>query len=69
MTMSFVSTPILIKNIKTLANLTKNKDAFMCILCFHARAGYLQTYENLLKETNEHPGSAPVDVASLAWAA
>ena len=25
-----------------------------------ARAGYLQTYENLLKEINEHPGSVPV---------
>ncbi len=42
------------------ANLTNNKDVFMCLLCFHARAGYLQTYETLLKEINEHPGSAPV---------
>jgi hypothetical protein len=42
------------------ANLTNNKDVFMCILRFHARAGYLQTYQNLLKEINEHPGSAPV---------
>ncbi len=33
----------------------------MCIMCFHARAGYLQTYETLLKEINEHPGSAPVE--------
>ena len=33
----------------------------MCILCFHAWAGYLQTYETLLKELNEHPGSAPVE--------
>ena len=37
----------------------------MCILRFHARAGYLQTYETLLnldlKEINMHPGSAPVD--------
>ncbi len=49
-----------VKNIKTAANLTNNKDVFMCILCFHALAGYLQTYETLLKETNEHPGSAPV---------
>ncbi len=32
----------------------------MCILRFHARAGYLQTYENLLKEINLHPGSAAV---------
>ncbi len=32
----------------------------MCILRFHARAGYLQTYETLLKEINDHPGSAPV---------
>ncbi len=49
-----------IKNIKTMANLTNNKDVFMCILCFHARAGYLQANENLLKEVNLHPGSAPV---------
>jgi hypothetical protein len=48
-------------NIKTVANLTNNKDMFMCILCFHARAGYLQTDETLLKEINEHPGSAPVE--------
>jgi hypothetical protein len=32
----------------------------MCILCFHAQAGYLQTNENLLKEINEHPGSVAV---------
>ena len=49
-----------IENIKTVANLTNNKDVFMCILRFHARAGYLQTYENLLKEINMHPGSAAV---------
>ena len=50
-----------IENIKTVANLTNNKDVFMCILCFHARAGYLQTYETLLKELKEHPGSAHVE--------
>ena len=50
-----------IKNIKTVANLTNNKDVFMCILRFHARAGYLQTYETLLNEINMHPGSALVD--------
>jgi hypothetical protein len=50
-----------IENIKTVANLTNNKDVFMCILRFHARAGYLQTYETLLKEINEHPGSVPVE--------
>ena len=49
-----------IENIKTVANLTNNKDVFMCILRYHARAGYLQTYETLLKEINSHPGSAPV---------
>ncbi len=33
----------------------------MCILRFHARAGYLQAYETLLKEINVHPAaSAPV---------
>ncbi len=49
-------------SIKTVANLTNNKDVFMCILRFHhARAGYLQTYESLLKQVNAHPGSAPVD--------
>ena len=50
-----------IKNIKTVANLTNNKDVFMCILRFHARAGYLQTYETLCNEINMHPGSALVD--------
>ena len=39
-----------IENIKTVANLTNNKDVFMCILQYHARVGYLQTYEALLKE-------------------
>lgn len=49
-----------IENIKTVANLTNNKYLFMCILLFHARAGYLQHYETLLKELNEHPASDPV---------
>ncbi len=39
-----------IENIETVANLSNNKDVFMCILRFHARAGYLQHYEALLKE-------------------
>ena len=33
---------------------------FMCILRFHARAGYLQHYETLLKELNKHPASNSV---------
>ncbi len=41
-----------------MSNLTNSKDVFMCILRFHARAAYLQTYETLLKEINMHPGSA-----------
>ena len=32
----------------------------MCILRFHARAGYLQHYETLLKELNGHPATDPV---------
>ncbi len=44
-----------------MANLTNSKDVFMSILSFHARTGYLQTYETLLKEINEHPGSAPLE--------
>ena len=32
----------------------------MCILCFHASAGYLQHYKTLLKELNMHPGTDPV---------
>ena len=44
-----------IENIKTVANLSNNKDVFMCILRFHARAGYLQHYETLLKEVQLHP--------------
>ncbi len=46
-----------IENIKTVENLTNNKDVFMCILWYHARAGYLQTYETLLKEINSHPSA------------
>ncbi len=49
-----------IENIKTVENLTNNKDVFICNLRCHAQAGYLQTYETLLKEINHHPGSAPV---------
>ncbi len=33
------------------------EDVFMCILRFHARAGYLQHYETLLKEIQLHPTS------------
>ena len=33
----------------------------MCILRFHALAGYLLTNETLLNEINMHPGSALVD--------
>ena len=36
---------------------------FMCILRFHARAGYLQHYEALLKEFKEH---VPEDVVPQA---
>jgi hypothetical protein len=45
---------------KTVANLSNNKDVFMCILRFHARAGYLQHYETLLKELNTHSSSDPI---------
>jgi hypothetical protein len=48
------------------ANLTNNKEVFLCILRFHARAGYLQTYETLLKEINAHPGSEEVPSDQLA---
>ena len=50
-----------IDNIKAVAILTNNKDVFMCIIRFHARAGYLQTYETLLKEIQSHPGSGSVE--------
>ena len=53
-----------IENIKTVANLSNNKDVFMCILRFHARAGYLQHYETLLKDlhlTSDEPQEEPVD--------
>jgi hypothetical protein len=32
----------------------------MCILHFHASAGYLQHYETLLKELNAHPAIDPL---------
>ncbi len=50
-----------IDNIKAVAMLTNNKNVFMCILRFRARAGYLQTYETLLKEIQSHPGSGSVE--------
>ena len=49
-----------IENIKTVANLSNNKDVFMCILRFHARAGYLQTYETMLDQLKSHPDSDKV---------
>jgi hypothetical protein len=52
--------------IKTVANLTNNKDVFLCIILFHTRAGYLQTYETLLKEINAHPASNEVPPAQYA---
>ena len=52
--------------IKAIAECTNNKDVFMCILRFHARKGYLQHYESILKELEGHPeqpseSSAPQD--------
>ena len=41
--------------IKAIAECTNNKDVFMCILRFHARKGYLQHYESILKELEGHP--------------
>jgi len=35
------------------ANLTNNKDVFMCILRFHARAGYLQTHTSFIENSIE----------------
>ena len=45
----------------------------MRIIRFHARAGYLQHYESLLKEINSHPGSEEIthdqyEVESVALA-
>jgi hypothetical protein len=60
-----------IENIKIVANLTNNKDVFLCIIRFHALTGYLQTYETLLKEINAHPASDEADqyaVESVALA-
>jgi len=37
----------------------------MCILRFHARAGYLQHYETLLKELNLHPDGEASEEAPL----
>ena len=44
-----------------MANLSNNKDVFMCILQFHARVGYLQHYKTLLKEINDHPNAGSQD--------
>jgi hypothetical protein len=49
-----------VENIKTVANLSNNKDVFMCIRRSHTCAGYLQHYKTLLKELNVHPASDPV---------
>ena len=56
----FVQKHVHIENIKTVANLNNNKDVFVCILHFHARAGYLQTYETLLDQLRSHPDSDQV---------
>ena len=58
-----------IENIKSVANLSNNKDVFMCILHFHARAGYLQHYEALLKELNDQvpDDAAPQDEPQDQW--
>jgi hypothetical protein len=42
----------------------------MCILRYHAQAGYVQTYETLLKEINSHTGSDEVQAdqaLSMHW--
>ncbi len=51
-----------IENLKTVANLINNKDIFMCIIRFNARAGYLYQYETLLMEINFHPDSDSEEV-------
>ena len=58
-----------IENIKSVANLSNNKDVSMSILCFHARAGYLQHYEALLKELNNQvpDDAAPQDEPQDKW--
>jgi hypothetical protein len=43
--------------IKAVASCTNNKDVFMCILRFHARRGYLQHYETLLRELDSDGGA------------
>ncbi len=36
--------------IKSVANLTNNKDVFLCILCYHCRRGLVQQYEQMLED-------------------
>ena len=52
-----------------MANLSNNKDVFMCILRFHAQAAYLQHYEALLKELNDQvpDDAAPQDEPQDQW--
>ncbi len=52
-----------IDKIKSVANLSNNKDVFICILHFHALAGYLKHYETLPKELEAH---VPEDVGLQA---
>ena len=57
--------------IKAIAGCTNTKVVFMCILRFHARKGYLQHYESILKELEGHPdqkseSSAPQDIVQQA---
>ena len=57
--------------IKAVASCTNNKDVFMCILRFHARRGYLQHYQTLLKELAEEAGAeagADVDPSGDSYA-
>ncbi len=36
--------------INSVANLTNNKDVFLCILCYHYRRGLVQQYEQVLED-------------------
>ena len=36
--------------IKSVAHLTNNKDAFLCILRYHCRRGLVQQYEQMLED-------------------
>ena len=53
-----------IELLKSVAQLTNNKDVFLCILRYHCRRGLVQQYEQMLEDMidDSRAGSRPIDM-------